>query len=62
MTATAWDLGLPRHLVPLCYDAPLYYAVDEEGEVFVWDADTQEMHDETWESVWHWVRDVWLES
>jgi len=62
VTATAWDLGLPRYLVPLCHAQPLYYAVDEEGEVFAWNADTQEMLEETWESVWHWARDVWLES
>ena len=62
VTATAWDLGLPRHLVPVCYDAPVYYAVDEDGEVFAWDEETQEMLDETWESVWHWARDIWLES
>ena len=62
VTATAWDLGLRRHLVPVCYDAPVYYAVDEDGEVFAWDEETQEMLDETWESVWHWARDIWLES
>ena len=55
--------SLEPNLIPLCYDAPIYYVVDdEEGEVFAWDSETQEMHDETWESVWHWVRDVWLES
>ena len=63
VTSTAWDLGLPRNLIPLCYDAPICYVVDdEEGEVFAWDEESQEMQDETWESVWHWVRDVWLES
>lgn len=63
VTATAWDLGLPRNLIPLCLDAQIYYVVDdEEGEVFAWDSETQEMLDDTWESVWHWARDVWLES
>lgn len=62
VTSMAWDLGLPRYLIPVCCDASIYYAVDEEGEVFAWDADTQAMLDETWESVWHWARDVWLES
>ena len=62
VTATAWDLGLPRHLVVLCHAEPLYYAVDEEGEVFAWDAETEEMLEDTWESVWYWARDVWLES
>jgi hypothetical protein len=36
--------------------------VDAEGEVFLWLEETGELDDETWESVWHWVRDVWLES
>ncbi len=62
VTATAWDLGLPRHLVVLCHAEPLYYAVDEEDEVFAWDAETGEMLEETWESVWYWARDVWLAS
>jgi len=62
VAARAWDIGLPRYLVPLCCDEPLYYAVDEEGEVYAWDADAQELLEETWESVWHWARDVWLES
>ena len=63
VTSTAWDLGLPRNLIPLCYDAPIYYVVDdEEGEVLAWDEESQEMQEDTWESVWHWVRDVWLES
>lgn len=62
VAATAWDIGLPRDLVPLCQDGRDYYAVDAEGEVFLWLEETGELDDETWESVWHWVRDVWLES
>ncbi|MNJ82286.1 hypothetical protein D3C77_815890 [compost metagenome] len=53
---------MPRYLVPLCQDGRDYYAVDPEGEVFLWREDTGELDDETWESVWHWVRDVWLEG
>ena len=62
VTATAWDLGVPRWLVPICQDGRNYYVVDPEGEVFLWEADTEELADESWETVWHWVRDVWLES
>jgi hypothetical protein len=37
--------------------------VEEDGTVLLWEADTTEINeDESWESVWHWVRDVWLES
>ncbi|MNJ53323.1 hypothetical protein D3C77_487070 [compost metagenome] len=62
VAATAWDIGVPRDLVPLCQDGRNYYVVDAEGEVFLWLEETGELDDETWESVWHWVRDVWLES
>ena len=63
VAATAWDLGVPRYLVPLCEDHGNYYVVEEDGTVLLWEAETCEINeDETWESVWHWVRDVWLES
>ncbi len=28
----------------------------------LFDGDSHELTDESWESVWHWARDVWLES
>ena len=63
VAATAWSLGVPRELVPLCEDHGNYYVVEEDGTVLLWEADTGEVsEDETWESVWHWIRDVWLES
>lgn len=63
VAAVAWSLGVPRELVPLCEDNGDYYCVDQEGTVVLWLADTGEVDDnETWDSVWHWARDVWLES
>jgi len=63
VAATAWDLGVPRYLVPLCEDHGNYYVVEEDGTVLLWEAETCEINeDENWESVWHWCRDVWLES
>ncbi|WP_028238922.1 SMI1/KNR4 family protein [Stutzerimonas azotifigens] len=62
VAANAWDAGLPRDLVPLCQDGADYYAVDAEGQVLLWDGDSEELTDESWDSVWHWARDVWLES
>lgn len=60
VAALAWSLGVPRHLLPLCEDNGSYYCVDPEGEVVLWgDGD---LTGETWDSVWQWVRDVWLES
>lgn len=60
VTALAWSLGVPRHLLPLCEDHGSYYCVDPEGEVAYWV--DGELTGETWDSVWQWVRDVWLES
>lgn len=63
MAANAWDAGVPRHLIPFCKNPDgrdAYYCVDPDGEVQLWFADEQD--DETWESIWYWARDVWLES
>jgi hypothetical protein len=62
VAAVAWDLGVPRDLVPLCQDGRDYYVVDGEGEVLLWSGDEEELTDESWDSVWHWARDVWLAS
>lgn len=60
VTAVAWSEGVPHYLMPLCADNGSYYCVDPEGEVILWR--DGELTDETWPSVWHWARDVWLES
>jgi hypothetical protein len=60
VAAMAWSLGVPRYLLPLCESHGNYYCVEPEGEVLFWrDGD---LTDESWPSVWHWVREVWLES
>ena len=60
VTAVAWSLGVPRYLMPLCEVNGSYYCVEPEGEIVFWK--DGELTDETWSSVWQWVRDVWLES
>lgn len=60
VAATAWDLGLPRHLVPLCQEGERYFAVEPEGEVVLWSLAEDGYLDDSWESVWHWARDYWL--
>lgn len=59
VAARAWSDGLPRYLVPLCETREGYYAVAEDGEVLFWDG---ELTEESWDSVWDWVHDVWLEN
>jgi len=60
VAATAWSLGLPRHLLPLCEVNGNWYCVDPEGEVWYWR--DGEISDESWPDVWCWAREVWLES
>ncbi|APQ12630.1 MULTISPECIES: SMI1/KNR4 family protein [Pseudomonadaceae] len=60
VAATAWDEGLPREYIPLCASDDGYYCVSQEGEVLLWE--DGDLTDESWDSVWVWARDVWLES
>ncbi len=60
VAAQAWDEGLPRHLLPLCYADGGYYCVTSQGEVNYWR--DGEFDDEEWESVWAWAEDVWLKT
>lgn len=62
VAAMAWSLGVSRELVPLCEARGGYYCVSPEGEVSFIDPDTGETHSDEWASVWHWVKEVWLES
>lgn len=60
VASVAWDIGVPRHLIPLCEDQGRYYCVEQDGEVVLWE--DGEISEERWETVWYWIRDVWLES
>ena len=62
VAANAWDTGVPRELIPICQDGENYYCVEEDGTVVLWSGKEELVTEESWESVWHWARDVWLES
>lgn len=62
VAATAWSLGISRELIPLCETRGGYYCVSPEGDVNFINLDTGETEDDEWPSVWHWVKEVWLES
>ncbi|MGB0663671.1 MAG: SMI1/KNR4 family protein [Pontibacterium sp.] len=61
LCANYWQLGLPRHLIPICASESPMYAISQEGEVIEWDVRTQEQG-ESWENIWYWARDCWLEQ
>jgi len=66
VAAMAWSLGVSRELVPLCEAHGGYYCVSQEGDVnFVSldeNIDDSSAEEKEWASVWHWVKEVWLES
>lgn len=62
VAATAWDRGMPRHLVPLCQEGDTCFAVEADGEVVLWSFTEDDLLDASWETVWHWVRDYWLDE
>ena len=59
VAATAWAAGMPRELIPVCEHQGEYYGISEDGEVVRWNGDVTE---DSWPSIWHWVRDIWLNS
>lgn len=61
VAASAWERGLPRHLVPLCLEEPCCFAVEADGEVLSWSFAEDDYLDGSWETVWHWARDYWLD-
>jgi len=58
VAATAWDLGLPRHLIPICETNDGYYCIENDGEISFWNH--TDFSDETWDSIWQWAERVWL--
>lgn len=60
MAATAWSYGLPRYLLPFCETSSGYYCIDPDGLVFSWD--NGELSEAYWDSLWEWIRDIWLEE
>ncbi|MFL0796360.1 MAG: SMI1/KNR4 family protein [Cellvibrionaceae bacterium] len=59
MAAAAWSIGLPREYIPMCEAKGGYYCLDQEGVVLFWDGAS--LTDDSWDSIWIWARDVWLD-
>ncbi|RCU52895.1 SMI1/KNR4 family protein [Corallincola holothuriorum] len=60
VTATAWSEGVERHLIVICADSGTYYCMTPEGEVVHWV--DGELTEGSWQDIWQWAREVWLES
>lgn len=63
VAAQAWDQGMPRHLLPVCAYLSGYYCIDPDGKVQYWDGqdiESDESGESEWDTIWHWVQEVWL--
>jgi len=61
VAANAWADGVPREFIPICVSDDKYYVISQEGEILLWSLETEDAEDE-WSSIWHWAKDVWMES
>ena len=61
MTSLAWDIGMPRELITICEAPEGYYCIEQDDVIRFWSREDGLSEDE-WPSIWHWARDVWLES
>lgn len=60
MASVAWDRGLPRELIPVCEAKDGYFAITQDGIVVFWNG--SDLSEESWESIWDWAKDVWLNT
>ena len=60
VTSIAWEQGMPREMVAVCEFRGGFYCIAQDGEIKFWRDGG--FDDETWETIWYWVRDVWLAS
>jgi hypothetical protein len=61
VAANAWADGVPREFIPVCVSDDRYYVITQEGDVLLWSLEEDDAVEE-WSSIWHWAKDVWLES
>ena len=61
VAANVWADGVPREFIPICVSDGKYYVISQDGEVQLWSLEQGEATEE-WSSIWHWAKDVWLES
>ncbi|ASJ95894.1 SMI1/KNR4 family protein [Shewanella marisflavi] len=60
VTSYAWSIGLPREYIAICQQGDDFYCIDQEGQVMLWQ--DGELDEDSWESFWQWVEEVWIPS
>jgi hypothetical protein len=61
MAKAAWEEdGVPRNLLPFCFDNGNYFCMSEMGEVVYWDHNGST--NEKWSNLAIWIKHVWIEG
>ncbi|NMH66411.1 SMI1/KNR4 family protein [Shewanella salipaludis] len=60
VTCYAWSIGMPREMIAICQQGDSFYCIDQEGQIHHWQ--NGDFDEEYWESLWHWIQDVWLKG
>ncbi len=60
LAAQAWDIGISRELIPICEHQGNYYCLQQDGSIQYYE--NLQKTEEEWSSIWHWAKEVWLES
>lgn len=55
----AWEVGVPRSLIPICEDNGDYYCMNKMGQVVFWSDDQLT---ERWPDLATWIKEVWIEE
>lgn len=56
----AWELGVPKELLPFCESNGDYYCLKPGGRLVYWSHDGAA--DESWLDLAHWIQGVWIEE
>ena len=54
----AWELDVPKKLLPICEDNGDYYCMNRKGEIVFFSQDGAS--DEKWKDLATWIEEVWI--
>ncbi len=57
---SARNIGVPNELIPICEDNGDFFCIKPDGSVQLWSHNGKS--NEKWDSLYDWVKDVWLQS
>ncbi|MCL1079995.1 SMI1/KNR4 family protein [Parashewanella spongiae] len=60
VTSYAWSVGMPREYIAVCQQGEDFYCIDQSGQILLWK--DGRLASKSWETLWHWIDEVWLKN